>query len=667
MLVGKRISDRYKIIELIGGGGMSNVYLAHDVILNRDVAIKILRYDFTNEDELHRRFQREALSVTSLTHPNIVSIYDVGDDGDLHYIVMEYVKGKTLKQYIQEFAPISPARSVLIMRQLTSAIADAHANHIIHRDIKPQNILMDGEGNVKITDFGIAITLSSTSFTQTNSVLGTVHYLSPEQARGGTATSQSDIYALGIVLYELLTGELPFSGESAVSIALKHLQTETPSIRAFDATIPQSLENVVLKATAKDPAHRYATVEALQADLDTVLSPTRINEKKFAVPIDNNATRVMPIIKEQPSQEEEDLTETRAMEPILQSAPNKSVKKPVKKPVKKSAPDKKKKKWPKIVAGVLAAIVIVFLYLFLATDVFSPKKITVPDVTGETIEAATEKLEALGFIVGKTIEQHSEEIEEGKVIETDPEKDTERVKGTEIDLIVSLGIEKYKMLNHKGQQLDQVKALLADKEFLAIEEEYEHSDEPAGTIIGQIPAVDEEIVPKETTIVFTVSSGKNYITVKDVRGYTEAQVVSYVNSVGLKYVVEREDHSSTVSAGSVISQTPTGGNKLEAGDTISVVLSKGPAKKPDKTYSIFVTIPYEPSEEGMEQLIRIEVRDKTHTMAKPYDEFKISKDTPYEISFVVGEGEEAAYIIYRDSEIIEQGTKHYDEIKQGGI
>ena len=257
MLIGKRISGRYKLLEMIGGGGMSNVYLAHDMILDRDVAIKILRYDFSNEEELHRRFQREALSATSLTHPNIVNIYDVGEDGDIHYIVMEYVKGETLKQYIQRNAPVSPKKSVTIMKQLTSAIANAHNNHIIHRDVKPQNILLDEEENIKITDFGIAMALSATSFTQTNSVLGTVHYLSPEQARGGTATNQSDIYALGIVLFELLTGQLPFSGESAVSIALKHLQTETPSIRAINPSIPQSLENVVLKATAKDPKNRY--------------------------------------------------------------------------------------------------------------------------------------------------------------------------------------------------------------------------------------------------------------------------------------------------------------------------------------------------------------------------------------------------------------------------
>lgn len=657
MLVGKRISDRYKILELIGGGGMSNVYLAHDVILNRDVAIKVLRLDFTNEDELHRRFQREALSVTSLTHPNIVSIYDVGEDGDLHYIVMEYVKGKTLKQYIQEFAPISPARSVHIMRQLTSAMADAHENHIIHRDIKPQNILMDGEGNVKITDFGIAITLSSTSFTQTNSVMGTVHYLSPEQARGGTTTNQSDIYALGIVLYELLTGELPFSGESAVSIAIKHLQTETPSIRALDATIPQSLENVVLKATAKDPAHRYATVEELQADLDTVLSPTRINENKFAIPVDNDATRAMPIIKEQLGRVDEDLTVTRAMEPIVQAAPKKTV--------EKVAPVKKKKKWPKIIAGVFATMIIVFLYLFLATDLFSPKKFFVPDVAGSTVEEATAKLEAEGFVVKDSpVEQHSEDVAEGMVIETDPEEGTERVKGTEIGLIVSLGVQKYKMLDHKGQQFDQAKALLVDKDFINIIEKTVYSDDPVGKIIDQTPAADEEIVPKEEIVTFTVSLGKQKIYVKNVVGYTKAQLDKYVDSVGLRWRYEREDFSPTVPAGSVISQTTREGTALEDGNTIVVVLSKGPREKLEETYSTMVTVQYEPTEEGLKQAVVVEIEDKNHKFGEPVAEVDIESDWSYTLQFVVVEGETAAYRITRDGEIFKEGTIDYDDIKR---
>ena len=250
-MIGKRIGGRYEVLKYIGGGGMSRVHLAHDVILDRDVAIKVLNYDFSNEEELKRRFMREALSATSLMHPHIVDIFDVGEDGDIHYLVMEYVEGQTLKEFIVSNGPLSPEQALPIMQQLVSAISNAHYNGIVHRDIKPQNILMDLEGNVKITDFGIAMALSATAHTKTNSVLGTVHYLSPEQARGGMATKKSDIYSVGIVFYELLTGKLPFSGESAVSIALKHLQEETPSVRALYPAIPQSVENVIIKATAK--------------------------------------------------------------------------------------------------------------------------------------------------------------------------------------------------------------------------------------------------------------------------------------------------------------------------------------------------------------------------------------------------------------------------------
>ncbi|HEY4552864.1 MAG TPA: Stk1 family PASTA domain-containing Ser/Thr kinase, partial [Bacillaceae bacterium] len=296
MLIGKRISGRYKIIRMIGDGGMANVYLARDMILDRDVAVKILRLNFANEEEFIRRFQREAQSATSLAHPNIVNIYDVGEEDGIYYIVMEYVDGMTLKQYIQQHYPLSIDFVLDIMKQLASALAHAHQNHIVHRDIKPQNVLIDHHGTVKVTDFGIAMALSSTSITHTNAVLGSVHYLSPEQARGGMATKKSDIYSLGIVMFELLTGRLPFSGESAVSIALKHLQSETPPPTRWNPNIPQSVENIVLKATAKDPFLRYDSAEDLELDLDTALDPDRLNEPKFIIPEDEDATKAIPII-----------------------------------------------------------------------------------------------------------------------------------------------------------------------------------------------------------------------------------------------------------------------------------------------------------------------------------------------------------------------------------
>src|SRR5690606_29619990 len=553
MLVGKHISGRYKILKLIGGGGMSNVYLAHDIILSRDVAIKILRYDLSNEEELHRRFQREALSATSLTNPNIVSIYDVGEDGDMHYIVMEYIKGKTLKQYIQEFSPLSAARSVHIMKQLTSAIAHAHENGIIHRDIKPQNILMDEEGNVKITDFGIATSLGATSFTQTNSVIGTVHYLSPEQARGGLATMKSDIYALGIVFYELLTGELPFSGESAVCIALKHLQAETPSVREFDASIPQSVENIVLKATAKDQNHRYSNAEEMEEDLNSCLSLQRVNEPKFLPPVDDGATKLIPIIKDpkpvpvpvpEPSTGITEQTVRIDTKPTAKEEP------------KQSKPKKKKKKWPIIVA----LLVLLTIGAVVTAVLMTPNRVVVEDVTDMTVEEAIRILEEQGFVIGEQEERNNEEIESGNIIETNPQAGRERDKGTTVDLIVSIGKELTKMEDFVGKQRDEVMDALEefnDTEFI---EEYS-SEYAAGGIIDQEPEAGEEIHVNETDVVLTVSRGQEQVTVRDLMAFNEANRTEYEKSSGFKVNVTGEEYSDRP-AGEVISQSPKAGTKL---------------------------------------------------------------------------------------------------------
>lgn len=650
MLIGKRINDRYKILQYVGGGGMSNVYLAHDIILNRDVAVKVLRYDSSNEEEFHRRFQREALSATSLMHPNIVSIYDVGEDGDMHYIVMEFIKGRTLKQYINEYSPLSPARSVHIMKQLTSAIAHAHENQIIHRDIKPQNILIDEDGNVKITDFGIATTLSETSFTKTNSVLGTVHYISPEQARGGTATKKSDIYALGIVLYELLTGELPFSGESAVSIALKHLQSETPSVRGFDASIPQALENVVYKATAKNPAHRYNTVEEMEADLETVLSPNRLNEPKFVPPIDNEATKAMPAIKESLM-----INGTSNNKKAQQNeVPNK------KDPTPQNG--KKKQGKGKIFAIVGASVAILVILAVLLFNILSPKKIEIPDVSNMEIVDAISALEELGFKIGEQREQHSDDIETGKVIGTDPEAGLSRISGTEIDLIISLGTEKKEMENYIGQQISQVSVLLEKSDFKDFEIEEVFSDKPVGEVIEQSPIAGEEIVVKDTVVVLTVSAGKEKIKVTDLTGFNESARNEYARSSGFVITVKGEEHSDDIPVGSVIRQTPEPNTELEKGSIIEVIVSKGPEEKAVKVYNLNLVIPYIPIEYGAEQRVRVFIQDKNNVMVQPKEEFTITEDYAYHTQLDIEEGQTAAYRIEVDSTVIAEGTIPYNEL-----
>lgn len=650
MLIGKRISGRYKLEKHIGGGGMSNVYQAHDMILDRDVAIKILRYDFSNEEDLHRRFQREALSVTSLTHDNIVTIYDVGEDGDIHYIVMEHVKGQTLKEYIADNAPVQPAKAVTIMKQLLSAIEHAHEHHIVHRDIKPQNILLDEEGNVKVTDFGIAMALSATSFTQTNSVLGTVHYLSPEQARGGTATRKSDIYALGIVLFELLTGQLPFKGESAVSIALKHLQAETPSVRAINAAIPQSLENVVLRATAKKPEDRYVSVKEMHAHIARSLDTDYLNEPKYVPSVDDDATKVMPVIK-QPIPLDE-IQETRKLEdrkPKVDPAP---------------APVKKKSKKGKIIALIIGALLLIGLIVVLAfPGMFRPAKIEVPDVVGMTLEEATEELEATGFVIGEVREQYSEEVEEGQVIRTTPEAGRMRDPETEINLYVSQGPETIKVNDYVGRSIEQVRPLVADS-FQSVTENEEFSDEPIGTIIAQQPEAGEEVNALETELILTVSKGSETRELLDLRGYNARALEDYAASSGFVINSSARENSSEVPAGEVIRQSPEPGTMLKPGSEVAVVISDGPAAAATKLYIVSIEIPYEVEEgqEQVEQSVRIFVQDRTRTLAEPIEEFTITEDATRRLQLEIVEGAQGAYRIEVDNVVVAQETINYADL-----
>lgn len=659
MLIGRSINGRYKILELIGGGGMSNVYLAHDMILDRDIAIKILRYDFSNEEELRRRFQREALSTTSLAHPHIVNIFDVGEEGSLHYLVMEYVPGKTLKEYIIDNSPVAPEQAVKIMKQLASALAHAHQNQIVHRDIKPQNILMDAEGNVKISDFGIAMALSATSYTQTNSVLGTVHYLSPEQARGGTANKKSDIYSLGIVMFELLTGKLPFSGESAVSIALKHLQTETPSLREIVPSMPQSLENVVLKATAKNPQHRYQSANEMEEDLSTVLLPERLNEPKFSAPIDEDATRAMPAIKDPAVYGS--VEETKTLAPVSKKEP---AKKPAAPPAKK-----KKKKWPWIVGIALFLVVAGLVAAVAFPDLFGPRQVAVPDVKDMERDEAIEELRSLGFVIGEEKEQTSEEVAEGNVVRTIPEAGKMRNRESEIQLFISTGKEKAELADYVGRNIDQAMELLDQQNYKSVDQEEEFSDEPVGTILSQDPEAGTEVIISETDIEFTVSKGKDMREVENLSGYTEADLNEYARSSGFNIRIVDEASSDSVAAGVVLSQTPAAGEELEAGSDIMVTVSSGPAALPMKTYIHTIQIPYEPAEpaaEGepaVEQKVAIYIQDENTTMAEPAEEFTITEDISRRIELQIAEGKTAVYRIVRDDRVIEEETIAYNSVE----
>ncbi|MBB6443791.1 Stk1 family PASTA domain-containing Ser/Thr kinase [Bacillus benzoevorans] len=658
MMIGKRISGRYKILEMVGGGGMANVYLAHDMILDRDVAVKVLRLDFAHDEEFIRRFHREAQSATSLAHPNIVSIYDVGEEEQsIYYIVMEYVEGKTLKQYIQQNSPIPVDKALSIMRQLTSAIAHAHQNHIIHRDIKPDNILIDQHGNVKITDFGIAMALSATSITQTNSVIGSVHYLSPEQARGGVANHKSDIYSLGIVMFELLAGRPPFSGESAVSIALKHLQSETPSLRRWNPSIPQSVENIVLKATAKDPFLRYENVEEMEDDIVVALEPERMNEPRFIIPEDNDATKVIPVITNDRPYSNLDDTIIHSKETVAETGAAS---------VQKNAhgkDGKKRRKLPAILVSVLAGLIILgVLTVTVFPAFFEPKDVEVPDVSGMALDKAVSDLVSAGFIISETREISSEEIEEGYIVKTEPKAGRLVKEGTKIILYESIGKETFELSDYTDRNYEDVVALLKDKGFKDIKKIEEVNDDvEAGTILDQNYPEGDQVIPDETILEFTVSKGPALIEVKDLRDYNVKAVQDYASSAGLLVDVSQEEYNNDVPKGLVISQNPEPGTKVKKGSKITVIISNGPEQIPPAKVTREITIPYEPLVEGEPQEVQIYIEDMNRGMTQPYETINITETVKRIIEMDILPGNTGGYKIIRDGKVIIEEEVPYPE------
>lgn len=651
MIIGQLLNERYRIKSRIGGGGMANVYLGYDIILKRDVAIKVLRPEFANDPEFIERFDREALAATSLAHPNIVSIYDVGEEGDIFYIVMEYVDGETLKDYVKKHGKLSVEETIDIMEQLTSAIQHAHENGLIHRDIKPQNILIDRSGKIKVTDFGIAVALSATALTQTNSVLGSVHYLSPEQARGGKATKLSDIYSLGIVFYELVTGELPFTGQSPVSIALKHLQDETPSVRKLNPAIPQSVENIILKATAKNPFHRFRSVSEMQDAILVALDPEHLNEPVYRPPVEEGeATKAIPIITDETLEKmnvnaNDDST-------IVHQAPEKA------KPVEEDGKKKKKKRRRRWLFAMLSLILLAmaFFLLFLFS---SPKDVTIPDVVGMDYEEAVKELEALNLNVEKE-EAHSEEFEEGMVIATNPQAGKTVKEKTTVKVIVSAGKERIEFEDYVGKNFNQVKRILLDQGFKEVRKYDVISDEPVEMIINQIqPEPGDEVVPETTIVIFEVSSGPKQISLGNLVGLTLDQVKEYVERNNLKLQVN-EAYSDTVEKGRVTKQSPGPNTMLREGETVTVTISKGREAKPPRTHTVHFTIPFDPkmTEDGelqTEQLVQIYVEDMNHDITEVFYETKINTDMQYELTLVIAENQVAEYRVIRDGrEIIRE-------------
>lgn len=580
---GQKINDRYEIIKTIGEGGMANVYLANDTILDRKVAIKVLRGDLSNDEKFIRRFKREALSVSNLSHPNIVEVYDVGEEDGNYYIVMEYIEGKTLKQLLQKRGALTLNEVIDIMTQLTDGLAHAHEAYIIHRDIKPQNIMIEDNGLVKITDFGIAMALNSTQLTQTNSVMGSVHYLPPEQANGKGSTVKSDIYSLGILMYELLTGSVPFKGDTAVEIALKHMKEKIPSIRKQNPTIPQSVENIVLKATAKNPKNRYDNVRDMYKDLQTALQ--RDNEKR--------------LVYEYP---ENDLEETKVIPQVT-----KEIKQVIDKPTAKEEDTDddsvlkekdEKNKLPIILAVVLLGTLIVLAGVYLLITSKDVKEVKVPNVVGLTTEKAIKMIKEKGLEY-TTKSEESATVEEGKVIRTEPKAGSTRTKKSTITIVESSGKEYVVLEDYTGQNYYEIKGKLEAKgikvemKTKSVENASEYKDKK-DNIISQEPAFNKD----EETKLYANDSVILYIPEVDVypdmvaEKWTLSQVEDFVKEYNLTLDKSYKE-TDEVEEDIVLSQNRAVGDPIYEGYTLKITLSKKPEKKDDKTS----TDPLLPSDE----------------------------------------------------------------------
>ena len=553
---GQKVNDRYEVIKTIGEGGMANVYLAKDTILDRHVAIKVLRGDLANDEKFVRRFQREALSASSLTHPNIVEIYDVGqDDGD-YFIVMEYIPGKNLKQLIKKRGGLTVEEVVDIMLQITSAMSTAHDALIIHRDLKPQNILIQDDGGIKITDFGIAMALNATQLTQTNSAMGSVHYFPPEQASGKGATLKSDVYSLGIMMYELLTGELPFRGDNAVEIALKHLKEPLPDLKDKVPNIPQAVENIVIKATSKNPKNRYNNANEMHADLETCLNKERAKEEKVKLKFDEGI-----------SEEVEYKTNSKDVDNSI-----------VEQIKEKDEGDNKKLIILGAIAGFLV-IALVFVFLILPKISVVPD-VKIPDVSGLSVSKAEAKLKKAGFNVNIDVEEEaSSEVEEGKLIGTTPSIGRTVKKGTKITMIVSSGLAKYTVENLVGKNYIEVKTLLSSKYGIDVYIEEKEVEQAANAkkkydpqeIIEQSVKAGEELKKGDSITLYIPKVLEKY---PDFVGekWTVEKVQAWANEKGILLVITEQETEN--GNGSIIAQSRGTEDIIVSGATLEITVSK---------------------------------------------------------------------------------------------
>jgi len=545
------IKNRYMIVSRLGEGGMADVYLAIDTLLNREVAIKVLRGELSTDAVSLLRFKREANAASTLNHPNIVEIYDVGEEDGKHFIVMEVVRGKTLKQLISQRGAMEKEEALAIMKQLIAAISEAHRKNIIHRDIKPQNVLVKDDGTVKITDFGIALAQDAMQLTQTDAVMGSVHYLAPECARGEAASNQSDVYSLGIVLYELLRGEVPFNGEAPVQIAIKHMREDIPSIREFNPTLPQSLENIILRATAKNKSLRYQSAKDMADDLSTCLSAARSKEARIVL-IDDDIDSSTIVINQ-----------VSAAEPV---AENKST-----------------------LATIAVALGISALLILIAFVIFSmfgqgpidDRYTNVPDLSGLSYAEAKTVLEEKGLTLSNNVLYTlTEDIPAGKIVSFSPVFGTQVEKGSVVTITVSEGIY-FVVDNYTGKTLDEVRTLLAGTRITIRSENEPSTTLTPGTIIRQeLLLAGDKLDPRRTyEIKLIVASYVEWIVPPSIIGMGIGEASRMIEDLGLKVTLSKlsteglsEEQLAQLEYGVVTSVSPGVGSLYIQYEDSSVIL-----------------------------------------------------------------------------------------------
>lgn len=564
---GELIDNRYKIMSSIGEGGMANVYLAWDTILEREVAVKILRGDLADDEKFVRRFQREANSASSLKHPNIVEMYDVGEDNGKYFIVMEYVNGKTLKSLIKKRGALNLNEAVDIMLQLTSGIACAHDSYIIHRDIKPQNIMILEDGRVKITDFGIAMALNNNELTQTNSVMGSVHYLPPEQASGSGSTIKSDIYSLGILMFELFTGSVPFKGDNAVEIAIKHMKEPIPSVCSINPKIPQSIENIILKACAKNPKNRYDSVNEMHQDLKEALSEEHANDERI--------TYRYPEHMLDEEKKVEKLEETMAIEIEDDDDNDEEYVDKVDKRINIAL----------IIVGIVCIIIVliglIFILLFTSK---TTREISVPDgIVGLSEKEACKKLEKVKLICDVDTDYDSE-LEEGVVIKTTPRANAKVKENQKVTIVVNSNENTFEVENYVGKNVETAVLEL----------------EAYGIRIVKTPkkVTKKDKIAVNTIVSQSIEPGKrlkkdtNYSVMEFEYAVLVSVYPDFTDGTYNKDLIEqfctdnkitctfKEELDNNYNAGAIILQSRSAGEEVKAGTTLIITIAKNTPMAP---------------------------------------------------------------------------------------